>query len=92
MYGYGAGWGHGFGLGGALFGGIFMIIFWILLIWLAVSFVRGGFGCHGKHCGLGNGHGEEKNGDKAMNTLRERFAKGEISKEEFEEKSQILKK
>jgi putative membrane protein len=92
MYGYGAGWGHGFGLGGALFGGIFMLIFWILIIWLAVAFVRGSFGCHGRHCDLVGKDLNGKGGDSAMDILRERFAKGEISKEEFEEKSQILKK
>jgi putative membrane protein len=89
MYGYGAGWGHGVGLGGALFGGIFMLIFWVLIIWLVISLVRhsGHFvkGCHGGNCG-------QPDKDSAMEMLRERFAKGEISKEEFEEKSQLLKK
>ncbi len=88
MYGYEAGWGHGFGLGGALFGGIFMIIFWILLIWFVVALVRGG----SHHCGTGGcgQRGEKK--DEALDTLRNRFAKGDITKEEFEEKSQVLKK
>ena len=88
MYGYG--WGPGFGL----FGGLFMLIFWVLIIWLIVALVRGASGHGGKHCwgGMCGGEHEDMKKDTAMEVLRERFAKGEISKEEFEEKSAILKK
>ncbi len=82
MYGYGAGWGQGFGLGGALFGGIFMIIFWGLVIWAIVALVRGfsGGGC--SDMSHSNRNGQKT--DNAMNILKERYAKGEISKEDFE--------
>jgi putative membrane protein len=87
MYGYGLGSGFGF------FGGFMMILFWFLIIWLIVSLMRGGNHAGSGCCGMGgHRHGGEKKIDSAMDVLRERFAKGEISKEEFEEKIQILKK
>ena len=85
MYGYGNSLGYGMGLWGGLFGGIFMLIFWIVIIWLVIMLVRGRF-----HDAGGEQDAYKK--DLAMDALRERFAKGEITKEEFEEKSQILKK
>ncbi len=84
MYGYGLGSGFGF------MGGLFMVIFWVAIIWLIVALVRGGGHIGGGCCGMDHNDGEKKN-DSAMEILKERFAKGEISKEEFEEKSQILK-
>lgn len=87
MYGYGYGLGHG--LGFSFIGSIFMLIFWVALIWLIVAMVRGGHRCGIHGCGMGVG--EEKGKDSAIDILRERYAKGEISKEEFEEKSQTLK-
>lgn len=94
MYGYG--WGHGLGFG--LFGGIISLIFWVFIIWLIVSLIRSATGHHGRHCWWGDCRGEHGDGnemnsprrDAAMDVLRERYAKGEISKEEFEEKSQVL--
>lgn len=85
MYGYGLGGGLGF------FGGFMMLIFWVAIIWLIVALVRGG-GHMGKGCCGGHDHGGGPQEDQALKTLRDRFAKGEISKEEFEEKSQLLKK
>lgn len=70
--------GYGFG-----FGGIFMILFWGLLIWAIVALVRGngfGSGCCGGH-GHGHNHGGKND---ALEILKQRYAKGEISKEEFE--------
>ena len=87
MYGYG----YGPGLG--IFGGLIMVIFWILIIWLVIALVRGaGSHHHGRHCWGGMCDGEDPKKDVAMEVLRERYAKGEISKEEFEEKSLVLKK
>lgn len=76
--GYGAGYGSG-----AFFGPFFMILFWGLIIWGIVMLVRltmrGGGSADGK-----------RTEDTALSTLRERYAKGEISKEEFEEKKKGL--
>ena len=86
-YGYGAGFG---------FGWIFMIIFWGLIIWGIVSLFRG-FGHGGRHDG-GCCGGHDENGQKgsqsgknsAKDILDERYAKGEINKEEYEEKKRDL--
>lgn len=65
------------------FGGILMIVFWGLVIWGIFALVRGGM-----HAG-NSSHKEE---DRALAILKERYAKGEISKEEFEEKKGALLK
>ncbi len=86
MYGYGVG--HGFGL----FGELFSLIFWVLIIWLVVSLIRHKHSGKGACCGsvaLENSCCGKKV-DNATEILRERFAKGEVSKEEFEEKLQVL--
>jgi putative membrane protein len=63
------GWGMGFG-----FGWIAMIIFWVLLILGIVYFVK---------MIAGSSKKEDKQ-DTAIDILKMRYAKGEISKEEFE--------
>lgn len=69
------------------FGGLFMWVFWVFLFWIIFGFVRGGCwngSCHGRS------FGHKDDTDQAMAILKERFAKGEISKEEFEEKRRAL--
>ena len=80
MWGYNNPMGWGFG-----FGWIFMILFWGLIIWGIFALVRGATG-HG-YLGRGHsGHGEKTPSD----ILKERYAKGEINKEEFESKKKDL--
>ncbi len=75
-YGYGPmGW---FGFG---FGFIFMIVFWAIIIWAIVAFIR----WTGRH----EGHRAHKE-KSALDILSERYAKGEINKQEFEEKKKDL--
>lgn len=73
-------WGIGFG-----FGWLFFIVFWVLIIWAALALTSGisgrGHGYHGRH--------QEKT---ALDILKERYAKGEISKADFEEKRKDIEK
>jgi putative membrane protein len=66
-----------------LFGSLMMILFWgglILLIVLAVRYLG-----HGSA-----GGGERLTGAKTLQILEERFARGEIDKEEFEQRKRAL--
>jgi len=68
------GWG---GMMGWFGGGIIMVLFWAAVIYFIVWFVH-----NNKTTGLEN--------TKAMDLLKERYAKGEIDKKEFEEKKKDL--
>lgn len=74
--GYG-GWGAG-SMMGWVGGGIMMIVFWALFIALIVWVVREAGGRHS--------HSRSQ----ALDILKERYAKGEIDKEEFESKKKDL--
>ena len=75
-------WGGDFGMGFGG-GGIFMILFWGLII-LGVVYLAKAL--------LGGGSTEEKKSESAQEVLGKRFAKGEISKEEFEDAMEVLKR
>lgn len=73
-------------MGGFGFGFIFMLIFWALVIFVIFALIRGfsGHGC---------GHNLDKyrgGGNKALDILKERYAKGEINKEDFEKMKKDL--
>lgn len=65
------------------FGGLLHIALWIALIALVVWAVRGGLSCHGRKCT----HGQD---NIALTILKERYARGEIGKEEFDAKKKDL--
>jgi putative membrane protein len=75
-------WGGDFnmGFGG---GGIFMILFWILIILGVVYLVK---------ILLGGASTERKRSESAQEILNKRFAKGEMSKEEFEDAMDVLRR
>jgi putative membrane protein len=85
-WGYGPGMMGGYGMGHGMgwFGFVFMIVFWVLVAvaivllirWLILSTRSAGQG------------GRREN--TALDILRERYARGEIGKEEFEEKKRDL--
>lgn len=69
--------GGGYGFGG--FGFIFMILFWGLIVWAIIAGVRMVSGKEGHSCCGGT------KGDEAQKVLRARYAKGEITKEQFDQ-------
>lgn len=71
------GWGH------AIAGPLMMILFWGGIILVIIFAVRG-FG------GGAPRHPEPPKRDNALQILNERFARGEIEKEEFEERKRLL--
>ena len=68
-------------MGGFGFGFLFEIIFWGLVIWLMFSLMhhQDGMGCRGISSARG-GHTDES----ALDILKKRYAKGELSKEDFD--------
>jgi putative membrane protein len=76
MHWWGGDYGMGFG------GGIFMILFWVLIILGVVFLIR---------IFLGGGSETNKPRETAREVLEKRFARGEISREEFEEAIEVLK-
>lgn len=100
MWGYGHMWGDGGGWGGGGWGGgwhgiigpfmmlLAIVAIVVLILWLVRSFSHVGF--HRGHgacpqCGYGG-----PRGGAALDILGERFARGEINKDEFEEKRRLL--
>ena len=82
MMGYG--WNHmyygpGF-FGGGFLGWIIPVLFWVVVILLFISLFR--HGRREEYHGRYEEHEEEE--DTAMQILRERYAKGEITKRQFD--------
>jgi putative membrane protein len=75
MYGWGMGW----------FGGIFMIVFWILVIVGLVFVIRWLL-----QSTRGDSRWTRSGSSSALDILKERYARGEINKQEFEEKKKDL--
>jgi putative membrane protein len=76
---YGWGWGH------MIFGSVMMLLFWggiIIVIVLAVRWISGG---------SSQGTALPPSRNRALEILEERFARGEIDKEEFEERKRLLR-
>lgn len=72
---YGWGWGMGFGM-------ISMVLFWVLVILGIVVLVKWLLG--------GSSRAGSAEPSRALEVLKERYARGEIGKEEFEEKKRDL--
>ena len=74
-------WGYG-SHGGWILGPIMMIVFLALLVIAVVMIVRWLGGSDAGRRG--------PSGDAALDTLRQRFARGEIDRDEFEDRRQVL--
>ncbi len=74
----------GWGWYGMIFGPLFMILFFALVIAVAALLVRWIAGPWQTH--------QPPPGRTALDILKERFARGEIDKEEFEERRRILER
>lgn len=78
-------WFYNYGSMG-FFGWFFMLIFWILVIWLIVWFAN-------KSKTVSSDKQTNPNSNKtAIEILDERYARGEISKKEYDEKKRDIKK
>lgn len=67
------------------FGGFFMLVFWIAIIWAVFALIR-----LTMHSSGGHSHHKPYSEDASMKILRERYARGEIDKKEFDEKMKDL--
>ena len=76
MGGWGTGW----------FGGIFMIIFWILILVGLVLLIKWLFQTTNRH------QSGDAGGSRALEILKERYARGEIDRNEFEKMKMDLSK
>jgi len=82
------GWGNGHGWMGG--GGIFMLLFWGLVILAAVALIRW-LWTSGKEQGVDRGKvTDSASGKTALEILNERYARGEIEREEYQRKRQDL--
>lgn len=77
MYGDMMGWGGGWGF----FGMVHMVLWWFLLVLGIVVLAKWLFGGAG---------GRKASEDHALGLLRERYARGEIGKEEFDQKKKDM--
>lgn len=79
----------GFGLGAMLFGGLMMLGFWVLVIvgviWLVVMLTRGG-----SFSASQTNTASSLTGPTSLDILKARYAKGEITKEQYEEMKRDL--
>lgn len=84
MWGNMMGWGAygGYGGGWEIFGAVHMLLWWVLIILGIVVLVRWLFGA-----GTGAHRSAE---DRALAILRERYARGEIDKTEFDARKRDL--
>jgi len=74
-------WGYGPYYHNFEFGGIIMIIWCFLIVWLIIAILRFVFGGHRhRHDQM-----PENDSDEALKILKQRYARGEISKKEFDD-------
>jgi len=79
-------WGPGWNWGaGAWLMGVSMLLFWALVITVVIVLLRR------FTAGPASGEAQRREPDRAISILEERFARGEIDREEFEQRRQVLR-
>ena len=73
---------------GMIFGPLMMIVFLVIAVLIGLTLLRA-FGL-GPSCWHHRDHSGRESSRRALEILEERFARGEIDKEEFEEKKRLL--
>lgn len=79
----GSPWMMGWGFGWMWIMPVFMLVFWGLVLWAVVAVVQGLSRADGSRT-------SNPDGDSPLEILKRRYARGEISKEEYEEKKRDL--
>ncbi|MCB8973791.1 MAG: SHOCT domain-containing protein [Ardenticatenaceae bacterium] len=77
---------NGFGWGAWLLGGLMMLVFWggiIALVFFSIRAFSGSGNCNTAH--------STNSSETALDILKQRYARGELSKEEFETIREDLK-
>ena len=74
------------------FGWVLVVIFWLLIIWGIIALIKmaaykGHY--HGHMMSMKN-DSETKREDRSLSILKERYAKGEINKDEYEDRKKVL--
>lgn len=85
MSGYGGFGGYGMG-GYGLLGGLMMVLFWGVILLLIVGVVRWLFGS-----ATGHRQAHPSNSQRALDILDERYARGEIEREDYLRRREDLK-
>ena len=84
------GWGGGYGMMPfSWLGWIFMVLWWVIVIAVIVWVIRAIFG---RGRGRWNYYHDGNGGKGPLEILKERYAKGEVDKSEYEEKKKDLEK
>lgn len=83
-------WGYGYGPGMSIAGGILMILFWVLIIVFIVVLLRRAMWYDGGHDRDMRHMHRERHESTALDILKERYAKGEITKQEYEDMKKDL--
>ncbi len=81
-YNYGPGYNFGHDMF-STFGAVLHLIFWLIIIAIIIRFIK-------RRKGTGDWRMFRHGGNSAVEILKERYAKGEIDKAEFEEKKKVL--